>query len=621
MKMKKWREISTFGMPLAYIMGFVCVDSLIRLMAGYDWFSLKAILFSISFSSLLAAIGLLFKGIARPIFYSMTFSLISIIAVGQLIYYRFYQAFFSVNQMTNLMELSTVSGEIFRVLELKYSLFLIPTGFVLLACYWFKSPKKRTRHDQLIIVTLTILSVILSTVTKLTFTQASNEGSRYKDDVYLYETLFDKGKAMSEFGLYQYTLQDIKLAISHQQEKTQVVGQQTSEIDDYFQKLNHTHIDNEMSGIFEGKNVVYIMAESLFSRAIHEQATPTLYKLMNEGIYFENYYSPHYKGTTSDSEFISNTSLVPSVNYGTTCYEFTDNAFPNSIASVFKKAGYSATSYHSNTGEFYNRDAYHESLGYDAFYDQEALGLEFLEEWEYMVNWPSDADLMNAASDIFLEDDRFFSYVITTNGHTPYTTQRTELQENYDYVSSFIQSDDEEIVYYYAAQNAFDQSIEVLMGRLLEAGVLDETVLVIYGDHYPYPIHHDKLWAYDSTNEWDWQELRKVPLMIWTPGIEAQTVSKVMNVFDLVPTMANLFNLDYDYEHAFGIDIFSELESTVIFEDYGWITGHARYNKYSEYYESFDEIGTESYMEEMDVKVIEMFEIGQKVLRDDYFKR
>ncbi|MTN14653.1 LTA synthase family protein, partial [Turicibacter sanguinis] len=126
--MKKWREISTFGMPLAYIMGFVCVDSLIRLMAGYDWFSLKAILFSISFSSLLAAIGLLFKGIARPIFYSMTFSLISIIAVGQLIYYRFYQAFFSVNQMTNLMELSTVSGEIFRVLELKYSLYLIPTG-------------------------------------------------------------------------------------------------------------------------------------------------------------------------------------------------------------------------------------------------------------------------------------------------------------------------------------------------------------------------------------------------------------------------------------------------------------------------------------------------------------
>ncbi|MTL71127.1 LTA synthase family protein, partial [Turicibacter sanguinis] len=74
-------------------------------------------------------------------------------------------------------------------------------------------------------------------------------------------------------------------------------------------------------------------------------------------------------------------------------------------------------------------------------------------------------------------------------------------------------------------------------------------------------------------------------------------------------------------EHAFGIDIFSELESTVIFEDYGWITDHARYNKYSEYYESFDEIGTESYMEEMDVKVIEMFEIGQKVLRDDYFKR
>ena len=178
---------------------------------------------------------------------------------------------------------------------------------------------------------------------------------------------------------------------------------------------------------------------------------------------------------------------------------------------------------------------------------------------------------------------------------------------------------DEEIVYYYAAQNAFDESMAYLINRLEEAGELEDTVIIIFGDHYPYPIHHDKIWAYDDTNAWNWQELHKVPLIMWTPGMEPQTVSKLMSSFDVAPTVANLFNLNYDYYHAFGVDAFSDDESLVVFSNYGWITEHARNNIWSGYTESYDEIGTEAYINSMNNKVLEMFEIGQEILKDDYF--
>ncbi len=339
------------------------------------------------------------------------------------------------------------------------------------------------------------------------------------------------------------------------------------------------------------------------------------------------------------------------------------------------------------------------------------------------TNWPSDSDLIDAAADIFLQNEKFFSYIITTNGHTPYTTQRTELAHNYEYVRPFVaehadeeivyyyaaqnafdesmarlierldeagkleetvivifgdhypypihhekiwgydptdeynwqelakvplivwtpnmeaktisklsstfdvaptsfvaEHADEEIVYYYAAQNAFDESMARLIERLDEAGKLEETVIVIFGDHYPYPIHHEKIWGYDPTDEYNWQELAKVPLIVWTPNMEAKTISKLSSTFDVAPTLANLFNLsNYDYYHTFGIDIFSADEAIVTFDNYGWITEHARNNVWSEYTESYDEIGTEAYINEMNNYVLERFQIGQEILKDNYF--
>lgn len=618
--MKKFGWLKSYVIVFAYIVTLVSLDLLVHYLAGLNVFVKRSMLFSTAFACAFAAIGLLFKGIGRQIYFGVTATLFAILGLGQVIYHYFYKAFFSVSQATNLGELGTVKGEVFRVLQWKDALFFIPVILFVLLLVLFRKQMKRQKFDYLAIIVCVISAVGLNWMTKATFETTDSVSDKFKDDNYLYESLFEKERAMERFGLFAYTKQDVSITIERFISKKFAVAGDHEQIDAYFETLNHEHVENEMSGLFEGKNVVFVLAESLSNRAIDEFMTPTLYKLIQEGFYFENYYAPTYKASTSDTEFVVNTSLVPSMSYGTTSYDFANNAFPNSLANRFKEAGYTAQSFHSNTGDFYNRFNYHRALGYETFYDQKALGLDFLDEWEYMVNWPSDTSLMDASADIFLQNEKFFSYIITTNGHTPYTTQRTELAHNYEYVKPFVnEGADEEIIYYYAAQNAFDESMARLIERLEEAGELDDTVIVIFGDHYPYPIHHDKIWAYDETDAWNWQELHKVPLIMWTPGMEGQTISKITNSFDLAPTMANLFNLNYDYYHAIGIDAFSEDDSLVVFSNYGWITEHARNNIWSGYTESYDEIGTEAYINSMNNKVIELFEMGQEILKEDYF--
>lgn len=618
--MKKFGWLKSYAVVFAYIVTLITLDLLLHYLAGLNVFVKRSILFSSAFGFAFAAIGLLFKGIGRQLYFGLTAGVFAILGLGQVIYHYFYKAFFSVSQATNLGELGTVKGEIFRVFQWKYALFFIPVALFIMLLVLLRKDMKRQKFDYLTIIFCLIAAVGLNWFTKSTFETTDSVSDKFKDDNYLYDSLFDKERAMERFGLFAYTKQDISITAKRFISKKFAITGNNEQIDAFFKELDHHHVENEMTGLFEGKNVVFVLAESLSNRAIDENMTPTLYKMIQEGLYFENYYSPTYKASTSDSEFVVNTSLVPSISYGTTSYDFANNEYPNSIANRFKEAGYTTQSFHSNTGDFYNRFNYHRALGYEMFYDQKALGLDFLEEWEYMVNWPSDISLMEASADIFLQNEKFFSYILTTNGHTPYTTQRTELAANYEYVRPFVSEEaDEEIVYYYAAQNAFDDSMACLIERLEEAGELDDTVIIIFGDHYPYPIHHDKIWAYDDTDAWNWQELHQVPLIMWTPGMESQTVSKVMSSFDLAPTMANLFNLNYDYYHAFGIDIFSDEDALVVFSNYGWITEHARNNIWSGYTESYDEIGTEEYINSMNNHVIEMFEIGQEILKDDYF--
>lgn len=265
--MKKFGWIKSYVIVFAYIVTLVSVDLLLHYLAGLNVLVKRSILFSTAYACGFAAIGLLFKGRGRQIYYGLTAILFAILGLGQVIYHYFYKAFFSVSQATNLGELGTVKGEIFRVLEWKYTLFFIPVVLFILILVLLKRQMKRQKFDYMAVVVCFVIAFGLNWVTKITFETTDSVSDKFKDDNYLYESLFDKERAMERFGLFAYTKQDVSITTQRFISKKFKIAADYEQIDAYFEEMNHEHVENEMTGLFEGKNVVFVLAESLSNLA------------------------------------------------------------------------------------------------------------------------------------------------------------------------------------------------------------------------------------------------------------------------------------------------------------------------------------------------------------------
>lgn len=332
---------------------------------------------------------------------------------------------------------------------------------------------------------------------------------------------------------------------------------------------------NEYSGRFEGKNLILILCESLDDFVISKEVTPTLYKMKEEGWYFGNYHAPLYPYHTVDSEFIVLTGQLPSLNYGVTNYSFSDNAFPSSLARLFRQQkNYSANSYHSFKGTYYNRFVMHESLGFESLFSGESMTKEALE----MVTIP-DEELF---SNVDLDDAPFFKYVITLSTHGHYYSSRSDIRQEIQEIGKLYEND--EINSYLATAKLLDKGLETLLNSLKESGHLDDTVIALFGDHVPYTLDSDE--ARSTVIKDD-----IVPFLIYSANEEAMYIGKPCSVEDVYPTLTNLFGLDTSQYYKAGIDIFSEQESSLIGLD-----------------ESTDE------------KVTEIKDYSQKMLVNDFYK-
>lgn len=204
--------------------------------------------------------------------------------------------------------------------------------------------------------------------------------------------------------------------------------------------------------------------------------------------------------------------------------------------------------------------------------------------------------------------------------HTPYDENRIALKKNYEYVSKILPNEDSQIIYYLAAGKDLDDGLELFQKRLAEEGILDDTVFVVFGDHYSYGMHHDIIWTYDLDTKGDFYNLKKVPLLIWTPNMQEQKISEIAGQFEVYPTLANMFNLEFNPTYNFGNDIFNEDENIVVYGSKSiWRDKNLVYDTGSvgaKYVEDADE----SYIFERNSYVIERLNMFQKILEQDYFK-
>ena len=329
---------------------------------------------------------------------------------------------------------------------------------------------------------------------------------------------------------------------------------------------------NKYTGIFKGKNLIYIVAESFNEIAVSEELTPTLYKLVNNGFTFTNYYTSNNLSTLG-GEFQALTGLYMD-NDIADAWKSGTRYFPYGIGSIFNSLGYSTFAYHDHDATFQNRNIYLKSQGFNNF-KACYTGLEKVVDCS---KWPeSDVDMMNGTIDDYINSDKpFMAYYMTVSGHFHYNfnlnsiaTKNRALVDNLDYP--------EEVKGYLATQIELDRALEILLKRLEESGKLDNTVIVLTADHYPYYLSNKHINLLSDYYRDDMIEVNSNNLIIYNSKMKNIKIDKVGMSIDVLPTVLNLFGIEYDSRIIMGKDILSSTEGIAIFKDKSWVTNRGIY--------------------------------------------
>ena len=328
---------------------------------------------------------------------------------------------------------------------------------------------------------------------------------------------------------------------------------------------------NEYTGMFKGKNLIYIMAESFDGYFVDKELTPTLYKMIHDGFYFKNYYTPTNLSTIG-GEFSLLTGLLPDLavlnnqwngNYNNNGHH---NYYPYGLGNLFKNLSYDVYAYHDYFYNFQNRDYYLKDLGFD---DYKACGNGMETRMDCSVFPASDDEMINGSIDDYINSDNFMVYYVTVSGHAKWGFGYNAMAEkNKDLVSDLEYS--ETVRAYISANLELEKAMTTLLDKLSAAGKLEDTVIVMASDHHPYFMEDEQMEEL-AGKELDKYSLYKNDLIIYNPSVEDVTVNKICNTIDVLPTVLNLFGIEYDSRLIVGKDILSNSDGVAIFADYSWL--------------------------------------------------
>lgn len=408
-------------------------------------------------------------------------------------------------------------------------------------------------------------------------------------------------------GLYQYTVRGAVVTIWPQ---TTADTERIAELDAYYAAHPKQAADTPMTGAFAGKNLIFIMMESMDDWLVTPEYMPNLYRLEQEGVYFRNYYAPIFlAAATFNSEFTANTGMI-APEYQVRNSYYTEHALPYSLANLFRDAGYRARSYHAANPNIYNRGQIHLNFGYESYNDYGDLGID-----DYML----DSQLLRGYDQI-VSDEPFFSFIITYSGHGPYTEEQDTISAphlararaviDYSTVPYTTEAQKEEYTRAVAQAMETDAFIGGLRERLEADGHAEDTALMLFTDHYCKYFSDTEL-IEAIKGETDRNMLSNVPFVIWTEGITPQVSEKYVSTMDIAPTIVDLFSLDADLRYYIGNDMFGQDGGVVYFRNYAWYDGKT--------YDTGNDASTNPAVLAMREQVREQIDISQDTFRYDYF--
>lgn len=339
----------------------------------------------------------------------------------------------------------------------------------------------------------------------------------------------------------------------------------------YFKEENGTY-KNKYSEYFKDKNLILFMAESYNSIAVNEELTPTLYELVNNGFVFNNFYSPLVLSTIG-GEYQELTGLYPNIEMLSKVWRNGKNSYEWGIGNSFKDMGYNTYAYHDNQYDFQNRNQYLKSIGLDNYLGC-GNGLETMID---CTVWPqSDVDMINSTVDDYINDDKFFVYYATVSGHMDYNYGNYIANKNKSFVEEMDYSLESKA--YLATQIELDRALLNLINKLKKSGKLDDTVIALVGDHYPYALDMDNINEISDYDRDDLFLVNKSNFILWNSKMDKVKIDKVGSQIDILPTLYNLFGVKYDSRLIIGKDILSDDEGLSIFNNLSWISDKGKYN-------------------------------------------
>lgn len=379
----------------------------------------------------------------------------------------------------------------------------------------------------------------------------------------------------------------------------------------YFSKLSPSN-KNAMTGIFKDYNVISITAEGFTNVAVHPQVTPTLYKLVNEGVVFNNFYNPVWGVSTSDGEYAHMTGLIPKPGVWS-MREVADNFMPYVLGMQHSALGYKTMAYHNHTYTYYDRHLTYPSFNYT--YKGLGNGLDVASTWP-----ESDLEMMHLSVDDYIDDSPFSTYYMTVSGHMNYTWDGNFISnKNKHLVDHLTYSENAKA--YLASQIELDLALEYLLDRLEKAKILDKTVIVLVGDHYPYGLLKEDLDNLVGHSVEENFELYKSNLIIYNSQLKGVVVDDYTYTLDILPTISNMLGLDFDSRLLMGRDVFSNKDDLVIFNDKSFITPLGFYNANTrEFTPSTDVEVDKDYVSKIKKIVEAKFVYSSLIIDKDYYK-
>lgn len=389
------------------------------------------------------------------------------------------------------------------------------------------------------------------------------------------------------------------------------------QLHEYFKNETGT-LQNDYTGMFKDKNLILFMAESYNEIAINKELTPTLYKLVNSGFVFENFYTPTIYSTIG-GEFQELTGLYAQSTGILSKFRSGNIYFPQGIGNIFKEINYNTYAYHNNAYTFQDRNKYLKSLGFDNF----KACYNGLEKLINCKEWPqSDVSMIEVTVSDYINNDNFMVFYSTVSGHASYTWGNASAKRNKEeYIKANLPYS-EGPASYIAAQMGLDKALELLIEKLDEAGKLEDTVIALVGDHYPYELTIEEINEVSTYKKDSVITVNKSNFILWNSEMDTVKVSKVGSQLDVIPTIYNVFGIDYDSRLFIGNDILSDKEGLAIFGNRSWVSDKGAYFANSRQFVPVDgEEYNEEYVKKINQIVNNKIAMSKLIIEKNYYKK